>query len=107
MNKPALSKAKLAHAITQQTLLKKQDALDLAEAFFSTLSDALARNQNVKLSGFGQFRPQDKAARPGLNLQTGARIAIAPRRVVTFTPSPKLKEHVACVEEKQIAENLG
>ncbi len=98
MDSSTLTKAKLAATLAGQTQMKRQDALDLVENFFSTITDTLSRNENVKLSGFGHFQLSDKSGRPGLNLKTGARVDITPRRVVTFAASPKLKAQVESVE---------
>jgi integration host factor subunit alpha len=48
----------------------------------------------VKLSGFGNFTVRNKAERIGRNPKTGVEVSIEPRRVVTFTPSHKLKDRV-------------
>ena len=52
------------------------------------------RGENVKLSGFGNFVVREKGERTGRNPKTGEEVPIEPRRVVTFTPSPNLKDHV-------------
>ena len=48
----------------------------------------------MKLSRFGNFVVRSKAAREGRNPKTGEEATIAPRRVVTFRPSPMLKARV-------------
>jgi integration host factor subunit alpha len=48
----------------------------------------------VKLSGFENFVVREKAERVGRNPKTGVEVPIEPRRVVTFTPSHKLKDRV-------------
>ena len=59
--------------------------------FFNEISDALSHNEQVKLSGFGNFDLRDKQQRPGRNPKTGEEIPISARRVVTFRPGQKLK----------------
>ena len=58
------------------------------------MRDALARGEQVKLSGFGNFQLRDKPQRPGRNPKTGEEIPISARRVVTFHASQKLKSMV-------------
>ena len=55
---------------------------------------SLARGEQVKLSGFGNFDLRDKNQRPGRNPKTGEEIPISARRVVTFRPGQKLKARV-------------
>ena len=57
-------------------------------------SEALEKNDNVKISGFGNFELKDKKSRPGRNPKTGEEIPITARRVVTFKPGQKLKSRV-------------
>jgi integration host factor subunit alpha len=56
--------------------------------------ESLERNEQVKLSGFGNFDLRDKGQRPGRNPKTGEEIPITARRVVTFRPGQKLKARV-------------
>jgi len=37
------------------------------EAFFDEISEALSHNEQIKLSGFGNFDLRDKRQRPGRN----------------------------------------
>jgi integration host factor subunit alpha len=59
------------------------------------MCEALARGENVKISGFGTFVLRDKSARVGRNPKTGVEVPITPRRVLTFRPSQIMREHVA------------
>jgi len=66
----------------------------MVEAFFDEVSSSLINNEQVKLSGFGNFDLRDKRSRPGRNPKTGEEVAISARRVVTFRPGQKLKDRV-------------
>ena len=59
-----------------------------------TLIGMSGNNEQVKLSGFGNFDLRDKSQRPGRNPKTGEEIPITARRVVTFHASQKLKAMV-------------
>jgi integration host factor subunit alpha len=65
---------------------------EMAERLFDRA--CLENNEQVKLSGFGNFDLRDKAQRPGRNPKTGEEIPISARRVVTFRPGQKLKARV-------------
>ena len=65
------------------------------EAILTQMGDALAKGQNVKISGFGTFILRDKTQRIGRNPKTGVEVPIAPRRVLTFRASQKMRERIA------------
>jgi integration host factor subunit alpha len=91
---PALTKADLAERLYQEVGLNKREAKEMVEAFFEEIRNALSHNEQVKLSGFGNFDLRDKRERPGRNPKTGEEIPITARRVVTFRPGQKLKAKV-------------
>ncbi|MFI0546087.1 MAG: integration host factor subunit alpha [Brachymonas sp.] len=89
---PTLTKAQLSELLHQEVGLNKRESKDIVDAFFYMLSDAVIQGQDVKITGFGNFQVRAKAARPGRNPRTSEAVAIAPRHVVTFHASQKLKE---------------
>lgn len=90
----ALTKADLAEKLYEELGLNKREAKELVELFFDQIRDSLENNEQVKLSGFGNFDLRDKSQRPGRNPKTGEEIPITARRVVTFRPGQKLKARV-------------
>jgi integration host factor subunit alpha len=90
----ALTKAELAEKLYEDLGLNKREAKELVELFFEEIRGSLERNEQVKLSGFGNFDLRDKKQRPGRNPKTGEEIPISARRVVTFRPGQKLKARV-------------
>lgn len=90
----ALTKAQMADRLFDELGLNKREAKEIVETFFSEVRNALERNEQVKLSGFGNFDLREKGERPGRNPKTGEEIPITARRVVTFRPGQKLKARV-------------
>ncbi|MCR9279884.1 MAG: integration host factor subunit alpha [Pseudomonadaceae bacterium] len=90
----ALTKAAMAEHLFDVLGLNKREAKEIVELFFEEIRGALERNEQVKLSGFGNFDLRDKSERPGRNPKTGEEIPITARRVVTFRPGQKLKARV-------------
>lgn len=90
----ALTKARMAEMLFEDLGLNKREAKELVEVFFAEIRDTLAGNEDVKLSGFGNFVLRTKNQRPGRNPKTGEEIPISARRVVTFRPGQKLKARV-------------
>ncbi len=89
-----LTKARMADYLFEELGLNKREAKEIVESFFEEIRASLARNEQVKLSGFGNFDLRDKRERPGRNPKTGEDIPITARRVVTFRPGQKLKARV-------------
>jgi integration host factor subunit alpha len=90
----ALTKADLAEMLFDDLGLNKREAKEVVEIFYSEICSALENNDQVKISGFGNFELRDKSSRPGRNPKTGEEIPISARRVVTFKPGQKLKARV-------------
>ncbi len=90
----ALTKAGIAEHLYEELGLNKREAKDIVESFFEEIRLALESNEQVKISGFGNFDLRDKNERPGRNPKTGEEIPISARRVVTFRPGQKLKARV-------------
>jgi len=90
----ALTKADIAEMLYEELGLNKREAKEIVEIFFEEVRCALEGNEQVKLSGFGNFDLRDKSTRPGRNPKTGEEIPISARRVVTFKPGQKLKIRV-------------
>ena len=90
----ALTKAEMAEKLFDDLGLNKREAKEMVEGFFDEIRDSLSSNDQVKMSGFGNFDLRDKKQRPGRNPKTGEEIPISARRVVTFRPGQKLKARV-------------
>ncbi|MCY4264323.1 MAG: integration host factor subunit alpha [Gammaproteobacteria bacterium] len=102
MPEGALTKAEMAERLFEELGLNKREAKEIVAQFFEEICLSLERNEQVKLSGYGNFELRDKKQRPGRNPKTGEEIPIKARRVVTFRPGHKLKsrvENYAGIEE--------
>ena len=90
----ALTKVEMAEQLFEELGLNKREAKEIVEAFFEEIRLSLESNEQVKISGFGNFDLRDKSSRPGRNPKTGQDIPISARRVVTFKPGQKLMARV-------------
>jgi integration host factor subunit alpha len=93
----SVTRADLSEAIHNEIGLSRAECSDLVQSVLNHMVDAIAKGDNVKISGFGTFVLRDKSARIGRNPMTGVEVPIAPRRVLTFRPSPKMRSRVAGV----------
>ena len=97
----ALTKATLADVLFEQIGLNKRESKDLVDAFFDIMSEHLIAGDDVKMANFGNFQIRTKPPRPGRNPRTGESVPIQARRVVTFHVSPKLKERIQQIPERE------
>ena len=95
MAEGALTKAEMAERLFEELGLNKREAKELVEQFFEEVRLSLESNEQVKISGFGNFDLRDKKQRPGRNPKTGEEVPIEPRRVLVFRPSQVLKDRVS------------
>jgi integration host factor subunit alpha len=70
----------------------KKGAAEVVETVFDTMKETLETGEKIKISGFGNFIVREKHARTGRNPQTGEKLTISARRVLTFKPSQILKD---------------
>ena len=90
----ALTKAELAEKLYEDLGLNKREAKELVELFFEEIRGSLEHNEQVKLSGFGNFDLRDKKQRPGRNPKTGASVELHGKYVPHFKPGKELRERV-------------
>ncbi len=95
MSEKTLTRMDLSEAVFREVGLSRNDSAQLVESVLQHMSDALVRNEQVKISSFGTFSVREKAARVGRNPKTGQEVPINPRRVLTFRPSHLMKDRVA------------
>jgi len=56
------------------------------------VSDAVAKGDEVSISGFGKFKVKESAAREGRNPSTGETIQIAASKKLGFSPAKAVKD---------------
>lgn len=98
MNK-TITKADIVEHLHDELGLNKSECRQLVEDFFQEIRESLINNEEVKLSGFGNFELIDKKSRPGRNPKTGEDVTISARRVVTFRAGNKLRKKIASFDE--------
>ena len=87
-----MTKADIIENIYERVGISKKETALTIETIFDTIKATLESEENVKISGFGNFTIRRKKARRGRNPQTGDEIEISARKVITFKPSNVLKD---------------
>lgn len=87
-----MNKLELIVSIAEKTQLPRKDAEKALNAFMESVEEALERDDKVQLVGFGSFEVRERAARKGVNPQTGEEIMIPASRVPVFKVGKTLKD---------------
>ena len=90
----ALTKAQIIEEVSIRNGFTKKQSTETVETILEIIKSTLASGDDVLISGFGKFCVKEKRERRGRNPATGEDLILAPRRVVTFRCSGKLKERM-------------
>ena len=89
-----ITRAQLSEAVYQEVGLSRNESADLLESVLGMITDALAKDETVKISSFGSFSVRSKGQRIGRNPKTGEEVPILPRKVLVFRPSQVMKARI-------------
>jgi len=89
-----LTKIQIVESIQNQTGFPKNKSSEIVETLLEIIKRTLASGEDVLVSGFGRFCAKEKKERKGRNPATGEDMMLAPRRVVTFKCSGKLRKRI-------------
>ena len=87
-----LTKAHIVEAVAEANGYSRNRSFEIVEILIERIKAALESGDDVLISSFGKFCVKKKAERRGRNPATGNDMMLAPRKVVTFKWSWKLKE---------------
>ena len=87
-----LTKAQIIDEVAERTGYTRKKSIETIERLLELIKRSLESGDDVMISGFGKFCVKKKKKRQGRNPATGEDIILAPRRVVTFKCSGKLRE---------------
>ncbi len=89
-----MNKADLVASIASKSDMSRKDAERALNAMIESIQEALTRGEKVQLVGFGSFEVRERAARKGMNPQTGEEITIPASRVPIFRGGKALKDSI-------------
>ncbi len=90
-----MNKAELVERIAQRTGLTKKDARMALDATIDIITEAVAANEEVLLTGFGKFEVRTRKASQRINPQTQKKIMVPEKVVPAFKPGKNLKTLVS------------
>ena len=88
------SKAQIIEEIGKQNGLTRNKSSETLETLIKIIKRTLGSGEDVLISGFGKFCVKEKKERKGRNPATGEAMMLAPRKVVRFRCSGKLRDRV-------------
>ena len=94
MNEKTVTRADIVDTLQQEAGLTRQECSNFLEQVLEIVCKELVEDRAVKLARFGNFVVRKKNARVGRNPKTGKEAQITARRVVTFRPSPLMRQRV-------------
>ena len=89
-----LTKADITEAIYKKMRYTRIQSLELVDSLFEIMKQTLESGEDVLISGFGKFSVKKKMERQGRNPQNGQPMMLAPRKVLTFKCSGKLRDRI-------------
>jgi len=93
MSQP-LTKSVIVESVHNQLGLPKKECIEMVEKLLEIIKSSIASGEDVMISSFGKFEVKSKKERRGRNPATGEDLMLAPRKVVKFTCSGKLKDRI-------------
>jgi integration host factor subunit alpha len=90
----ALTKAQIIGIVQNHLGLPRKKSSEIFEALLEIIKKTLENGEDVLISGFGKFCVKEKKKRKGRNPATGEDMMLAPRKIVTFKCSGKLRDKI-------------
>jgi integration host factor subunit alpha len=90
----ALTKAQIIDTTQNHLSLSRKRSSELIETLLEIMKTTLENGEDILVSGFGKFCVKEKKERKGRNPATGDDMMLAPRKVVTFKCSGKLRNKI-------------
>lgn len=89
-----MTKQKLIETLSAETSMTKRQVETVLVAFARTVEATVAKGEKVNLTGFGTFDLGKRAARRGVNPQTGKEIQIPAMPMPRFRAGKRFKETI-------------
>jgi integration host factor subunit alpha len=88
----ALTKIEIVDMLNEHIGIPKVECIRIVESFFDIIKSELEKGNPVMVSGLGKWTVKTKRERIGRNPQTGEKLSISARNVITFKESVVLRD---------------
>jgi nucleoid DNA-binding protein len=89
------TKREIAERVAQQTGLPQVTVKQIIQILFDEVIGELAGGNRLEFRDFGVFEVVTRKPRTGRNPRTGQKVAVPPKRVVTFKMGKVMREKVS------------
>ena len=89
-----MNKSEMIEAMSQELNLPQRDASSIITTILDSMTDALAKGDNIEIRGFGSFSVKEYGTYYGRNPKTGEKIKVKPKKLPFFKVGKELKERV-------------
>lgn len=89
-----MNKSDLIVTLAKESELPLRKSEEIVNLVFDTMSDALVNGNRVEIRGFGSFVMKNYGGYTGRNPKTGAKIAVAEKKLPFFKTGKELRESV-------------
>ncbi len=97
---PTTTKREIAERVAQQTGLPQVAVKQVIQMLFDEIITEVATGNRLEFRDFGVFEVVVRRPRTGRNPRTGDKVAVPPKRVVTFKMGKIMKDRVTATETK-------
>ena len=91
-----MNKAAIVARVAERMRLNKFTAEGAVDTVLEAIAESLAKEEDVRIAGFGTFRTRSRAAREGRNPATGESVHIPASKIPSFKAARGLREAVKC-----------
>ncbi len=89
-----MNKSEMIEAMSQKLNLPQREAGSVINSILDSMTDALAKGDNIEIRGFGSFTVKEYETYYGRNPKTGEKIEVKPKKLPFFKVGKELKEIV-------------
>ncbi len=89
-----MNKAAIVSRVAKRMKLDKFTAEGAVDTVLDAIAEGLAKEEDVRIAGFGTFRTKHRAARTGRNPKTGESVQIPASKIPSFKAANGLREAV-------------
>ena len=89
-----MNKSAIVARVAERMGLDKFTAEGAVETVFKAIAESLAKEEDVRIAGFGTFRTGSRAARTGRNPRTGESVPVPASKIPSFKAAKGLREAV-------------
>lgn len=89
-----MNKLELISALKNEADISKSEAAKVAQIFFDSMTEAMAKGERVEIRGLCSFFVKEYKSYTGRNPKTGTKVTIKPKKLPFFKAGKGLKERV-------------